>query len=159
MTKEKQQDFAMRISQANRTELLVVTYDILLEETESALEYYSNGDIGQYRVSLKTAQKFVAELMSTLDYTYPISGELLRLYEYVQRLLIKSDISGKPDRLESAENVIAGLRKAFAKVAESDDSAPLMENTQKVFAGLTYTKGSLNETDLDPNLAGRGFLA
>ena len=159
MTREKQQDFAMRISQANRTELLVVTYDILLEEMESALEYYSNGDIGQYRASLKMAQRFVAELMSTLDYKYPISGELLRLYEYVQRLLIKSDISGKPDRLESAENVIAGLRKAYAKVAEGDDSEPLMENTQKVFAGLTYTKGSLNETDLDPNLAGRGFLA
>ena len=55
--------------------------------------------------------------------------------------------------------MIAGLKTAFEKVAESDDSAPLMENTQSVFAGLTYGKGSLNETDLDPNAANRGFLA
>ncbi|MCR5324173.1 MAG: flagellar protein FliS [Lachnospiraceae bacterium] len=159
MNKEKQKDFTMRITQANRTELVVITYDIIAEEIEEADRQYEAGNIDEYRRSVKSAQKFVADLMSALDYTYPISAELLRLYEYVQRLLIKSDVSGKPHELKSAENVIAGLRKAFAKLAESDDSAPLMENTQSVFAGLTYGKGSLNETDLDPNASNRGFLA
>ena len=159
MNKEKQKDFTMRITQANRTELLVVTYEILIEEIKEAGEYYKNGNTEEYRRSLKSAQRFIAELMATLDFNYPISAELLRLYEYVQRVLIKSDISGEPYNLESAVNVIAGLKTAFEKVAESDDSAPLMENTQSVFAGLTYGKGSLNETDLDPNAANRGFLA
>ena len=159
MVKEKQKDFARRITQANRTELLVVTYDILIEEIEEAERLYNGGDIEEYRRSAKRAQRFIAELMSTLDFEYPISGQLLRLYEYVQRLLIKSDISGIPYKLDSARNVISGLRSAYAKIAETDDSAPLMENTQSVFAGLTYGKGSLNETDLDPNSANRGFLA
>ncbi len=159
MNKEKQKDFARRITQANRTELLLVTYDILIEEIEDIQQYHQTGDIEEYRHSAKRAQRFVAELMSTLDLNYPISVHLLRLYEYVQRLLIKSDVSGRPDRLDSAKQVISGLRTAFAKVAESDTSAPLMENTQSVFAGLTYGKGSLNETDLDPNSSKRGFLA
>ena len=159
MNKEKQRDFTMRITQANRTQLLVVTYDILLEEIDEAEKYFEAGNTEEYRRSAKSAQRFIAELMSTLDYRYPISAELLRLYEYVQRVLIKCDVSGQPEGLDSARNVIRGLRTAFAKVAESDDSAPLMENTQSVFAGLTYGRGSLNETDLDPNAANRGFLA
>ena len=159
MTKEKQQDFAMRISQANRTQLLVVTYDILIGEIEDAVICYESGNIDEYRVTMKRAQRFLAELMSTLDYNYPISRDLLRLYEYVQRLLIRSDISGRPDRLDSAKRVIEGLRGAYSEIAADDDSEPLMENTQRVFAGLTYGKGSLNETDVDPNSANRGFLA
>ena len=159
MTKEKQQEFTMRISQANRTELLVVTYDILNEETETAVKSAEAGNLDEYRSSLKSAQRYLAELMSTLDYNYPISVELLRLYEYVQRVLVKSDVSGKPYELETAMSVIGKLRTAYAKVAESDSSEPLMENTQRVFAGLTYGKGSLNETDVDPNSTSRGFLA
>ncbi len=159
MDKEKQKDFTMRITQANRTELLVVTYDILIEEIKEADENYKAGNIDEYRRSLKSAQRFIAELMATLDFNYPISAELLRLYEYVQRVLIKSDVSGTPYERDSAQRVIEGLRKAYVKVAETDDSPALMENTQSVFAGLTYGKGSLNETDLDPNAANRGFLA
>jgi len=159
MNKEKQKDFARRIAQANRTELLLVTYDILIEEIEETERQHNAGDIGEYRRAVKSAQRFIAELMSSLDFTYPISRELLNLYEYVQRVLIRSDVSGKPYRLDSAKNVITGLRAAFAKVAEGDDSAPLMENAQSVFAGLTYGKGKLNETDLDPHAPNRGFLA
>ncbi|MCR5330182.1 MAG: flagellar protein FliS [Lachnospiraceae bacterium] len=159
MDKEKQRDFTMRITQANRTELLVITYDILLEEIDEAGRNFKAGDITEYVRSMKSAQRFVAELMSTLDYKYPVSAQLLRLYEYVQRVLIKGEMAKKPENLDSARNVITGLRNAFAKVAQTDDSAPLMENTQSVFAGLTYGKGSLNETDLDPNATNRGFLA
>ena len=159
MNKEKQKDFTRRITQANRTELLVITYDILIGEIEDAEKLYETGDIDEYRRTMKRAQRFIAELMSTLDFTSPISAELLRLYEYVQRLLIKGDVSGKPCDTESAKAVLSGLRSSFAKIAEGDDSAPLMENTQSVFAGLTYGKGTLNETDLDPNAASRGFLA
>ena len=159
MDKEKQRDFTMRITQANRTELLVITYDILLEEIDEAGRNFKAGDITEYVRSMKSAQRFVAELMSTLDYKYPVSAQLLRLYEYVQRVLIKGEMAKKPENLDSARNVITGLRNAFAKVAQTDDSAPLMENTQSVFAGLTYGKGSLNETDLDPTATNRGFLA
>ncbi|MCR5685233.1 MAG: flagellar protein FliS [Lachnospiraceae bacterium] len=159
MNKEKQKDFARRITQANRSELLLVTYDILLEEIDGAVCAHAAGDTAEYTRSVKSAERFIAELMSTLDYSYPISRELLSLYEYVQKLLIKSDITGKPFELQSASGVIAGLRKAYARLAEDDDSAPLMENTQTVFAGLTYGKGTLNETDLDPNAVNRGFLA
>jgi flagellar protein FliS len=34
-----------------------------------------------------------------------------------------------------------------------------MKNTGQLYAGLTYGKGVLNETYVDPNQQNRGFLA
>ena len=47
------------------------------------------------------------------------------------------------------------MKESFLEVAKQDTSAPVMQNTQPVFAGLTYGRNSLNES-----LAGdqnRGF--
>ena len=38
------------------------------------------------------------------------------------------------------------LREAFVEVAKSDKSKPLMENTQRVTAGLTYGRNNLIES-------------
>ena len=50
------------------------------------------------------------------------------------------------------------LGDAFEQLAEQDKSKPLMGNTQKVIAGITYGKGTLNES-LMGNQASRGFWA
>lgn len=158
MTNEKRKAFTLRISQANRTELVVVTYDILLEELKEGKECYAAGKTDEGRRALKRAQRYLCELMSALDYQYPVAVKLLQLYEYAQRVLVKSDVTGRDEGLESVERVIEGLRKAFHVVAEQDTSGPVMENTQTVYAGLTYGRNSLNETDPDAGKS-RGFLA
>lgn len=159
MDKSRQIDYARRITQANRTELVVVTYDILLEELDGAAAAAADKDTDGYRAALKQAQKFLGALMSALDFRYELSVRLMSLYEYVQRILVASDISGEDRGLAAARKVIGDLRSSFVQVAAQDDSEPLMENTQTVFAGLTYGRGSLNETDIDPAAAKRGFLA
>ena len=158
MDKNRQKDFARRISQANKTELVVITYDIILEEIDNGRKAIANGSKEEGRTALKSAQKFLGELMSVLDYKYDVSKRLLNLYEYVQRVLVASDIAGEDRELEGARNVIAGLRKAFAEIAPADESGAVMENSQNVYAGLTYGRGSLNETNMSDG-SNRGFLA
>ena len=158
MDKNKQKDFARRISQANRTEMVVITYDIITEEIDCALKAIADGNKDESQAALKSAQRFLGELMSVLDYKYEISVRLLSLYEYVQRILVSSDISGEDRGLSDAKNVIAGLRKSFAEIAKNDDSGAVMQNSQNVYAGLTYGRGSLNETDISDG-SNRGFLA
>ena len=55
MTKEKQKEFAMRVSQANRTELVAITYDIMLENISCAKESLKKNDIEGFRTELKSA--------------------------------------------------------------------------------------------------------
>lgn len=158
MDKEKQKDFARRVTQANRTQLVAVTYDIILEHLKCAKEYLVNGNKDEYRSELKSAGKFLAELMRSLDFKYPISVNLLRLYEYVQVVFVSSEISGENRGLENAENVLTKLGSAFATISKEDTSGPVMENTQQIVAGLTYGKGTLNEADMSSG-TNRGFLA
>ncbi|MCQ2495809.1 MAG: flagellar protein FliS [Lachnospiraceae bacterium] len=157
MDKDKQINYTRRVSQANKTELVVITYDIILDNIADA-EAVLASDVNEYRKNLKQAQRFLGELMRALDYQYELSKNLLQLYSYVQRILVASDISGTDKGLESAKNVISGLRKAFNEIAAQDSSGSVMENTQAIFAGLTYGRGSLNETDMNIG-SNRGFLA
>ena len=60
--------------------------------------------------------------------------------------------------IENAEKMLRKLYQSFCKVAETDSSAPMMKNTQQVYAGYTYGKGDLVENcqELDKS---RGFFA
>lgn len=159
MDKDKQKAFARRIAEAGRTGLLVITYEILLEELLEAIKAEKAGDIAAFCRLIKRAERYLAELMRTLDYRYSPALQLLALYEYVQRILVRCDIRGESCGLEDAIRVIEGLCSAYAKIEPNDTEGPVMSNTQTVYAGLTYSKGSLNETQIDPASSGRGFYA
>ena len=158
MNKEKQKNFAMRVTQANKTELVAVTCDIIVENIDCAKEFLNNGDISGYRSELKSAQRFLAELIRSLDFKYQIAKDLLRIYEYVQRILIGSEVSGTDRGLDAVRRIILSIGSSFEKISAEDTSAPVMENTQQIYAGLTYGRGTLNEADMAAG-TNRGFLA
>jgi len=158
MTSEKRKDFARRISQANKTELVAVTYDIIIENIDCSINSLEEGNIPEYRAELKSAQRMLGELMRSLDFKYPISKYLLNIYEYVQRKLVASDVSGEDRGLGEIRGILSRLGGAFAKIAGQDNSGSVMENTQQIYAGLTYGKGVLNEADMGAG-TNRGFLA
>ena len=158
MDRERQKDFVRRVSQANRTELVAITYEIILDNIDNAEKYLAEPAVPEYRQELKMAEKLLGELMRSLDYTYPIAAQLLQLYEYIQRILVASEISGCDKGLASVRNVLEKLKAAFLEISAQDDSGSVMENAQQIYAGLTYGKGTLNESDMSSG-ANRGFLA
>ena len=56
--------------------------------------------------------------------------------------LAKTLYENRLDRFEEAESIMRKLYSSFVKVAELDTSEPIMSNTQQVYAGMTYGKGS-----------------
>ncbi len=158
MKKEKQRDFVRRISQANKTELVAITFELIQENVNVAQEALSRDDIPGFRMELKMAQRFLGELIRSLDFKYPIAGDLFRLYQYVQNILVGSDVSGTDKGLDSVRSVTEKLGSAFSEIAAQDTSGSVMENAQQIYAGLTYGKGTLNESDMGAG-TNRGFLA
>jgi flagellar protein FliS len=61
--------------------------------------------------------------------------------------------------LQDAEEVLQILMKGFEGIVKEDKSGPVMQNTGQIYAGLTYGRGVLNETYVDPNQFSRGFKA
>lgn len=153
------QTYAARVSQANRSELIVIIYEIILEDLKNGMKAYENGDIEAFNKELKHSQKFVNELISILDFKYVIAYDLLQLYLYTNKRIITAIVKKNPDTLESAIKVMESLFIGFKGVAKEDNSDPMMQNTQQLYAGLTYSKGILNETYIDPKQHTRGFKA
>lgn len=159
MNKEKIQAYAARVTQASRSELIVILYEMILSEIEEAQKAYEIGDLATFDKGLKKSQKYVNELIVALDYNYTMSYDLISLYLYVNKRIVTAIIRKNPESLESAVSVLKKLLVGFEGVSKSDTSGPLMRNTHQIYAGLTYGRGKLNEIDLDPNNSSRGFIA
>ena len=164
MKKDDIQTFSYRISQANRTELVVITLDMAIQYIKDAKE---DQDINSYRQNLRNAKRVIDTLVSSLDMSYDISSQLFDVYMAVERYIISAgsrrtehegSTAGYMKLLESCERMLTMLRKSFYEVSKTDDSAPLMQNTQQVYAGLTYSNGGGASEMLDAG-ANRGYKA
>lgn len=159
MEKESLQVYTARITQANRSELVVIMYELILDTIEEGKNCFASGDVELYNSRLQKVIKIVNELISTLDFKYVLSLDLLQLYLYINQRIIEARIKKDPELLESGVKVIDLLLKGFEGVAKEDASGPVMKNTQQLYAGLTYGKGTLNETSIEPGMQSRGFQA
>lgn len=159
MNKEAIQSFTARITQASKSELIVILYEMTLVRIEEAEKAYKDNNLNVFDKELRGAQRYVSELMAALDYRYVISYDLLSLYLYTNKHIITALVKQNPTTLQSAKNILKKLLVGFEGVSKLDTSGPMMRNTQQLYAGLTYGKGSLNETYIDPSNKNRGFIA
>lgn len=159
MNAEMKKDFVARVSQANRTQLTVVVFDVILVQLKEASLMTSREQTEERNEALKMAQQFVGELLDSLDHNYGIAHKLRPIYVFVNKEIIYSILSGNIEKLPQIIEIMRKLRDSFEQVSRQDFSEPLMENTQKIYTGLTYGKGTLNETAVDVNQVRRGFMA
>lgn len=146
MTKEEIKDFSYRISQCNKTELVVITYDIIINYLNSAKQCLNENNMPDYHFNLKKAKQFVSDLSSNLDFKYKMSRDLLSLYLYVNRTLLSADIKKDVEMIDVCIRVIQELRQGFDKISGEDKRGPAMPKSEQVYVGLTYGKSSqLNE--------------
>lgn len=157
MKKSEIQEFTRRITQSNGSNLVVITYEIFFAHMQDAKCAYENVEWEEFKQSIRQGQRAIQELMDALSYKHEMSSNLYRIYSYCKDLLAKAMYKQSADELEEAVVLMKKLYKSFKTVAEQDTSAPIMKNTQQVYAGYTYGKGDIVENcqELDKS---RGFL-
>ena len=152
---EARKNFTMRITQANKSELVVILYEMFLEYLEDAIRAEDNRPA--FREGIRKARGCINELMNSLDFDYDLSYNLLQLYVYVNKEMASADVRGIVKPLENCRKIMKGLMEAYREISIQDTSGPVMENTQAVYAGLTYGKGKLTESMVQQG--NRGFFA
>lgn len=157
MTQELKREFTLRISQANRTELTVIVYEMLLTYIEDALTAFQEEDKKEFRRCVSRARNCLKQLLSTLNFEYELAGNLMQLYIFANKELTLADIKYVKQPLETVRSIVTKLKDAYKEISKLDSSEPVMDNAQTVYAGLTYGKNSLNE-NLSGHTANRGFL-
>lgn len=156
MTSEKKNEYTLRISQANRAGLIVILYEIAMDYTDEAIAAADSGDNTAMSLAAERAMHCVEEMQNNLHFEYELAKSLNKLYLYMKKQLRAAVISGDGSGLSEVRKELAGLKEAYDKIADTDTSGPVMEHTQKVLAGMTYSKDRVLD-DLTNETAGRGF--
>jgi flagellar protein FliS len=172
MNREQVQAFTKRISNGNRSEIIVVLFDIfqvyendareaLLEIQHAREEKNHEHKVAAtkvYREGIRHASMVLRHLEDDLDFNSDVSKQLFTLYTYCERALARATYKEDLAIFDEVEKIMSELREAFVEVASQDASAPLMANTQKFVAGYTYGKTDVMEMAVNFDIS-RGFLA
>lgn len=157
MTKEQKQNFTRRITQANRSGLVLIKFEMLFVYMDDICTAFENDDQQALTNAVHYADAVLKSFQETLDFQYEIAGQLCALYDFHRRQLAKILMRHSLEELEQSRQMLQQLYEAFTASAQQDTSRPLMQNAQQVYAGYTYGKNDLNETyDIQSS---RGFLA
>jgi flagellar protein FliS len=103
------------------------------------------------------ARGCIKELLNSLHREYSPAGELSRLYLFCLRRLAVCEVRRDRTILEEIRKVIAPLCDAYRQIQDQDTSGPVMNNSQTVYAGLTYGRNQLTENMADQG-TNRGML-
>lgn len=145
MTNEKKQEYTLRISSANKTELVEILYEMLLDYAKEAGDAVADGDEAKIKEAIRKARGCTSELMGSIVPGNELAEKLMSLYKYVARELALGDIRRDKKNFDNIRIVIEPLKDAYLEIMKKDDSGPVMTNTQTVVAGLTYSKNDINE--------------
>lgn len=152
-------DFQNKIVNAGKADLLLINYEMLFVVLEEAVQAADSSCKDEFNKSLVQANKLLRELSDNLDFRYDISKDLMALYIFVSKQLIDASITFNKEPILSAKRVLDNLYKGWVEASRKEQSdKPIVKNGQKVYAGLTYGKGTLNEMIYD-GTSSRGFRA
>ena len=146
MENELKKDFTRRLSQCNSGEMIVIIYDIFFAYVDDIRQAHCKGDHDGQKDAIRNAQSVLDELIGSLNFSYPISHNLYKLYMFCKNELSRAMYENRLDGVQEAEHIM-----------QQDKSAPLMKNTQQVYAGMTYARGAVNEDYMDVD-SHRGFF-
>ena len=157
--KPDKNDYAAVISNASPLRLVVVNFELIIACITDANAAFASGNTEAFSGHLKHAREFLNVLMTSLDMSYDISKELMRIYIYINGLLIKADIEQNAEHSATAADMLGTLADSFKKIPEPDggDAAETIKNARQIYAGLTYKDGKLTEYVEED--AERGFKA
>ncbi len=158
MTQSKKQEYTRRITQANKTGLITIIYDIALEYLQDAQTALSEGDKAEFDRQIGYAAGCIDELIRSLDLKYEIARNLLQLYLFIKKELIHAVAAREVDGIFASERILQGLHETYLKLEKMDNDPPIMSNTQTVYAGMTYGRHDITENVSDPS-GNRGFMA
>ena len=106
-------------------------------------------DKAAFHEAVRKARGCMNELLQSLHLEYEPAPALQQLYLFCIRRLAAGEAHFEAAPLQEIEKVISPLKDAYAKIAPENKKGVVMKNSQTVYAGLTYGRGTLSENMAD----------
>lgn len=156
MTREKKSEFTLRISQANKTELIIILYEIAIAYIEDAMDLYNSDNIKDAKNCGNKALACIEEMQNNLHYEYDLAKKLKQLYLFMKKQIRTGVISGDFSGYDLVKKELSSLKDSYEQIKNTDTSGPVMQHTQTVISGMTYGKDKLLDS-LTTECMSRGF--
>lgn len=155
MNSELKKSYALRISQANYVEMIIVSYEIINTYLSDA--YDSDINSCEYDNNLDMANRCIEEMMANLHYEYEPARTLKQLYLYMKKLIKDAKYDKNTSAIQEIQKLVTRLHDSYEQVRSQDNSDTLMKNTQAVMMGMTYGRNKILD-ELTNECSSRGFL-
>lgn len=99
-------------------ELTLMLYNGCLKFITQAKKAIEIGNIQEKNTVIQKAQAIVQELIITLDRSYPVSEQMLLLYDFVNNRLIEANINNDQSKLDEAYEIIKEFRDTWKQVIQ-----------------------------------------
>ena len=103
------------ISTMTPPELVTLLYNEIIKNLKKSIIAINNKDIDGAHNSIVSAENIILHLIKSLDLSYPISFNLLKLYEYMYDCLIKSNVEKNSESINHIINMVADLRSTWVQ--------------------------------------------
>ena len=107
---------------ASPMDLVIMLYDALSKQVKLADIFMEKKDYEKANQSLNKAQDIVSELLHSLDLRYPISDELMRLYDFMLQQLTSINVHKDREPIPDLLAIIGELREAWGSVRNAADN-------------------------------------
>ena len=105
MNTETKQTFTRRITQANRTQLVVIVYEMLLVYLEDAINSYHEDKKEEFKENLRMARECIGQMRTSLNFDYALSKNLFAIYCFADREIAKDIYAYKTENLDVVKTI------------------------------------------------------
>ncbi len=158
MENKEKINWSARIVNATPSQLVLIIYELIFESIDEAIDYLRNKKYSDCESSLDRARKLIMELTHDLKMQSTLEYDFLSLYLFVNKLIIQGYCRRDEQKLIKAKKILTNL---YNGLCEAEKKVPkeeaVIKNAQQIYAGLTYGKGTLNESMAED--INRGFKA
>ena len=102
---------------ATGVDLIIMLYDALKKFLILARRGIEKGDIQEAHDNLTKCQLIVEELLTSLDMNYPISNELMVLYDYLLERFREANLKKEVEPILETIPIVDDLRSAWMEIS------------------------------------------
>lgn len=146
MTEEQMNVYKMRISQAGIAEMTTIMLEMEIQWIRDAVVAYDGNDKEEFVRCTGKAQSVQVELMNVMNMENPVAVDVYSVFAYINKQLIHSKIKRQPLEFERLAALLEQYHTSFENLVKTDQAGPVMQQSEKVYAGLTYGAGGLVES-------------
>ncbi len=103
------------VNTMTRGEMLLLLYDEILKRLTRAELALGKEDYELFDKSVTRSREIVVYLKDSLNFNYPISNELSRMYDFFLYELSRLEAGRKPEIIAELRPLVADLREAFGE--------------------------------------------